>query len=1024
MTSVADVQVVAAEAADAAWLLRVLGALDVPACAEDRAGVVRPTLLCVRDVRDLLATRLERAGGAADGVRLLSTPEEGPIPLPPAEAWALRTLVWVALADGTDVAVLRMEEVAAAPQTEVVRALAALGVQVAPERVASAIAASEMPPRGAARPDGVDRLPYFQGVVALALATLGYPASTEGLPGERRPPEAVGPDLATARERLAAGDATGALETLIAARARGAGADVPIALAAARLAATWTPALVVPGTVGSPQVGRVFDAVLAVLLRFAATPAFDAALFGAELATRAAAERTDPAAVRAARLRASGGATVSPAETSELFAAGNYTAVARVGSFDAWETYAAFGLLGRTEVALDGLARFDEPAARFWTGVTRFLDGDDAGALAVLADVPTEHARRLRALVEKPVIRVLAQVSWVRQGTQDYLSTTSGGGRFEVRNVSFDPRDVQNRPYADVHEFVDPAAPPDFFFTQMAEFHLLPPNLRALACPLLAQTSDYDLYIQSVYPRLREFDELVVSDQTEWAGVEGLVAAPVSSFPACLGVPAGLPALAAGERKVDVVFSGASVHPVYPEKARCLRALLDLPDAAVRVVNGYRWYREYVESLGQCKTTFTHIRRPGCVPSRGLEAIGMGCAVVVQRESTLTLFLGEEDGLCTYDLEAGDLASTVARILAHWDTYQQRARWGARIARRELGMARVADRFLRFLTVLAARPRPERRPPMLAPEWETSALVQRIGCSWRGPDVLPGHMAERLLEENLHRWRAAGDDSAVTLNDVARELVLSRGGEHGGVGSPSRDRLVGQGIALYHDAVARHPDRLILRFNLVRSAIHCGRPHEVSAALAVAVATLAEPPERWTVAPSDDVFPHDFAPGFFNFRRYVELVTDGVRTDGGTPTPALVRLVLASLEHYVGCYAGDVDRFARAAALDPEFAAYRLSLARALLDRQDAGDLQRAVELLIQLTNGSTAFPEAFGFLDVLRGEGRVAGPALDAARAIAHRLSGSIAHHEDQRLGTLRAACVPGLARDAQLQGRADDAR
>ena len=1018
----ADVQVVAADPADAAWLLGVLGALDVPARAEDRADVARPTLLCVRDVRDVLVTRLRHAAQAADGVRLLSTPEPGPIPLPPAEAWALRHLVWIALADATDVAVLRMEEVAAAPTPEVARALAALGLTVDPGRIATALAASP-PRRLTARPDGADRLACFEGPVALALATLGYPARTEGLPAERRSPESFAPVLAAVRERLAAADPAAALEPVIRARASATDPDVPLALAAARLAATWTPALVTPAAIASPEAGRVFDAVCATLLRFASTPAIDAALLDAEVATRAAAEHTDPAGMRAARLRASGEATASPARTAELFAAGNYAAVARVGSFDTWETYAAYGLLGRTELALGGLARFDGPDACFWVGVTRFLAGDDAGALATLADVPTEHARRLRALIEKPVIRVLAQVSWVRQGTQDYLATTAGG-RFEVRNVSFDPRDVRNRPYADVHELVDPAAPPDFFFTQMAEFHLLPPNLRTLECPLLAQTSDYDLYIQSVYPRLREFDELVVSDQTEWAGVEGLVSTPVSSFPACLGVPAGLSPIPTGERGIDVVFSGACVHPVYPEKARCLRALLDLPDVGVRVVNGYRWYREYVDSLGRCKVTFTNIRRPGCVPSRGLEAIGMGCAVVVQRESTLTLFLGEEDGVCTYDLAAGDLAPTVARLIARWDTYEQRARWGAAIARRELGMARVADRFLRFLTVLAARPRPARRAPVLAPAWETSPLVQRVGCSWRGPDVLSGDVAERLLETNLQRWRAAGDERAVTLNDVARELVLSRGEERGGVRAPSREHLVSQGIALYHDAVARHPDRLVLRFNLVRSAVHFGRPQDVSAALALAAATLAEPAERWKVAPSDDVFPHDFAPGFFNFRRYVGLVTDGLRTDGGTPTAALVRLVLASLEHYVGCYAGCVDRFARATALDTEFAAYRLSLARALLDRQGPGDLERGVRLLLQLADGSEVFPEAFGMLDVLRGEGRVAGPALDAARGITERLAASILQHEDQRLGTLRPACVPGLEPGAQREGRADDAR
>ena len=106
------------------------------------------------------------------------------------------------------------------------------------------------------------------------------------------------------------------------------------------------------------------------------------------------------------------------------------------------------------------------------------------------------HARRLRALLREPQIRVLAQVPWVREGAQDYLGPAERDGRFALTNVSFDARDRLNTPYADVWQFADRAAPPHFYFAAMVEFHLLPPNLRALGCPILGQIADYDLHVQ------------------------------------------------------------------------------------------------------------------------------------------------------------------------------------------------------------------------------------------------------------------------------------------------------------------------------------------------------------------------------------------------------------------------------------------------------------------------------------------------------------------------------------------------
>src|SRR5262249_20830298 len=204
-------------------------------------------------------------------------------------------------------------------------------------------------------------------------------------------------------------------------------------------------------------------------------------------------------------------------------------------------------------------------------------------------------------------------------------------GRFQLTNVSFDPRDRLNAPYADVWQFADRAAPPHFYFAAMVEFHLLPPNLRALGCPILGQIADYDLHVQVLQPWLVLFDDLVTPAQEDGWHVGGRARARVATFPPCVGVPAGLPPAPAGEREADVIFTGTVLHPYNWEKAVHVRQLLGVPGIKFAVVNGHLWYPKYLETMGCAKMSFTHQRRPGCVTTRSLEALGMGCGMLVQK---------------------------------------------------------------------------------------------------------------------------------------------------------------------------------------------------------------------------------------------------------------------------------------------------------------------------------------------------------------------------------------------------------
>jgi hypothetical protein len=212
--------------------------------------------------------------------------------------------------------------------------------------------------------------------------------------------------------------------------------------------------------------------------------------------------------------------------------AGNYVDAARHDPVE-WRRTAARAMLGIEHgVTLATLESTPAPEAQFFAAAAHWMRGDDTRALALLASVALPQARRLAALIRQPQIHVLAQLPWTRSGPQDLLSAARRDRKFVVRNISFHPDDLPNVPRADVRRFFDDGSPPDFYICQMVEWHVLPPNLGELTCPLFGQTSDYDMHIHAVEPWLRLFDEIVVLDPDEWTHVRGLFGnVAISSYP-------------------------------------------------------------------------------------------------------------------------------------------------------------------------------------------------------------------------------------------------------------------------------------------------------------------------------------------------------------------------------------------------------------------------------------------------------------------------------------------------------------
>jgi hypothetical protein len=690
--------------------------------------------------------------------------------------------------------------------------------------------------------------------------------------------------------------------------------------------------------------------------------------------------KTDPAPARSAEGNGKGpeeiagpgsgaGLELSLRSTTELFQEGNYAAVAMKGNRGNWRTYAALGLVGKTEEALAGLAGSDDPEAVFYSAVASWMEGDRDRAAALLQPLPLPQAQRLLALIRKPRIEVLGQLPWVAGSNADLLTGMKQDPAFHVQNIGFRRGDLPNEPDADIHEFYDPGAPPDFYICNMVEWHLIPNNLQQLPCPVFGQTADYELHIQVIHPWLALFDEILVNDPSEWRELRPISRGPVVTFPKAFRVPDGLPPIPDAARPVDFYMSGTSFHPYHPDKARLLHQVLSLPDLRLKIINGFNPPAVHYRHLAEAKVCISYVRHPTALPTRGLEALAMGCALLVQQDNVLTLFVGENEGVVSYDGEEA-LLPAVRSLLARWPEFQERARRGAEQIRRDFASRRVASQYLRFLTFLAARPRPARRPVPADQLFQKRPIVEKgwLPCL----SFEPGHVLQQMGARNHARFRAEidrGPASSRPFIDAARESVLFNFHLARARRIPLEEWLSGLSD-FFRRGMAQFPQSLVLRFNCVRTLLHFGTPALVSEALQLLGDTLSRPTDHWTVDAMEDVFPYDFFPEYFNYRKYFDLVTESIR-GGPTVAPLLCRLMLASLHFYRGFYApyqdfhpGGLVDFRQARLLDPDFPFYKFYCADRLLARGLREDYPEAFALLAELAGGSLLFLEAVELLE------------------------------------------------------------
>ena len=637
----------------------------------------------------------------------------------------------------------------------------------------------------------------------------------------------------------------------------------------------------------------------------------------------------------------------------DWFASGNFCGAAIL---EGWQGEAASGLMGNLDKAITGLQFSETDEQLFYLGASLWIAGNEIDALEALRRSSFPAAEHLVKLICKPQINVAAMSVWEDEDFQDPKFRVQKTGLSRTRMDETGQRIPDNRvlenPFLSVTEAL--SYEPDFFFAHMIEWHALPFDLHQLRCPTFGTTSDIDLHIQNNAPWMPAFDEVITAGPEEWGKARMLRSGPTCIFPKLFGLDAELlRPLNQYERDIDLFISGTTFSPYHPDKAALMRELMLADGLQIRAINGFLDPQKYHDEMARSKIAFTYVRHPGSMPSRGIDALGCGCAVLVQKGSALTLYGDHNEGIYTY--HPGQLVTGLQALVQDWPRVSSQARRGAELMRRDFSKEKCISQFLRFLTVRTALLGSARYRQAPSEPHQKRVVASK---GW----LYPATVNYRMLAHNTAEAQAKESESPAPENPInaAREMDLylthdlpelkkrSLLIDEGALLNDLEDQLKSNAGNVYDHGIAKHPRSLVLAFNRIRHHLHMGRPENVPEIL-VAIRNVIDNPNKFDpVQATEDIGPWDYHNSCFNYRAYLDILTDGL-TQNSVDHHALADLIHASLFHYLAQYTGEVSQLEQAVKLDPDFAHYRYSLARGYLLRGAPGDYESAADLFLSL---------------------------------------------------------------------------
>lgn len=620
----------------------------------------------------------------------------------------------------------------------------------------------------------------------------------------------------------------------------------------------------------------------------------------------------------------------SPARTA--FASGDYCGAALQSGEDALLRGMAYVMMGYQEAGVPLLDGVETSEALYYRAVGFWgLDRPDEARQCVARCVArigahdpwSLKAARLGQLIARERIRVLVQAR-----DQGVVRGMKAAPQFDVISIGHSAEDdLLVMPYESMDSLLQrlPAGwVPDLYIAHQPEFDMIPVDLDTAPFPLLAFTSDYDVQIHNCFHQLRLFDTVVVTDTVDHQQVAQGFGMPTISFSKVfsnIDRHVGQLPPQRGRRDVDLFFSGTAFHSDHDDKSRLLFRLTQLSDRyTVHMINHYLPPWKYVALAERSKCSFTYVRRPRGFPSRALDVLARGTAVLYQEGGSLGCYFSEEEGAIPYWED--NVESVVERVVGQWETrYAAAAMRGRSRVLREFTMQTCMSRYLKFLALTAVEIRRDRRD------------ASHLGARLRYPHNVYG-MQRATPDYNITAYMRSADSVrradpegadpyASNLLGVMyamayyynRELL---GNEQPGLLDGARQTLTA--------AAARFPEQLYPVFNCGRICYHSGALSEARKYFDRVLMS-----HNWQCDPLDHCFPTDFFPAYFPYRRYIDALIQHLADPASVARDRLIQIVRSSAWAYLArihaqqgdgqCARTCIDE---AVALLPDFAAYHL----------------------------------------------------------------------------------------------------
>jgi hypothetical protein len=696
----------------------------------------------------------------------------------------------------------------------------------------------------------------------------------------------------------------------------------------------------------------------------------------------------------------------------DAFDKGDFCHAARTAGEDDMLRGAALVMLGNYEDGLiylndvkDAEAEYYRAAAYY--GFNRKEDADRC--IGRYADIypDSEKGLWLKELIEGRKIRILLQAR--NQSGEAFKSSFNHAPAiknlkdFDVITVGMhDNDDIPIEPYETIGNIIKKLPPdwtPDFYLIHNAEFNMIPVGIEKAPFPVIGYIGDYDTRIMSYYYQYQLFDALIVLDSAAHADIiTGIKAQRCYTIPSLMGTNRFYAEGDEVEKDIDIFISGTTFSLYQYDKANMFFRIAMLSDKyKVLIHTGQLDFDKYKEHTKRAKIVPAYIRRPGDMPSRSIEALFCGTVPLIQKNSSLLLFLGEQDGIVEYDDE--NIESVIDEVLSGYDKYIDRVRAARNKVISRLSLDEAMKRYLNFIS-LNLPDLKNRQSVNLHRDLDKRLLMLRP-CPHKEGGMMSNHRGEtavKLLKKTIayiHRQLEVSKSPYLyNLLGLSYLLMANLAQQYG----KNADKFINDACSLYAEGIKTFPDFIILKFNLARIYYHANL-HNRAELLFKDIINK----KLFQFNPLDHLFPESLWGIAFPYRIYNEKLIDYLKTKDKKTLRGLIDIIISSAYCYLGGievkknnYENAIPFFRRGAELVPAFPMHAVGYSNALIK---SGMISEGINSLIELLKDFPFLYNAYPKLvDAL-----IENKDIETAEAYLSKLEKFIKATEIKELGPLK---------------------